>query len=257
MFGAGGSHDERRSDEHGRASVLNRIGVRRGVLAVLGAAVAGACRHASPPAPSPAAVPVVESGRVGDTAFAIRLVKLDQARGVARVDLPGPAHLVAIDVSPGGSLEVLSTTGAPLRQGGGAIGIASRAQRSAQATVTADCVARTIRPPTTRRVRRNVQRENGRPVDGGPDYVDVESGGVSRAEAEQRCRGVAGALPFARSRGFLVLFASPVPLPADYVSDRLTRLRVQADDVRGSIEAIGEGLFAGRDEHWSGYYVHW
>jgi hypothetical protein len=188
--------------------------------------------------------------------------------------LDRPAYVVLLSVDPGRSIAPISTTALPVLAGvhtepvaipdvAASLHMVTVAGRQVPAS-TRDafeaCVQRTTKPPSTRRVRRQVRTDSaGRPVDGGPLYEDVDVPGVDVEQAERICadRTLSRAPTQPRPAGYLVLLASSAPLTWLEIDERLRKFSVTAEDARGTIQAVAEGLYAGRDAQWTGAYLHW
>jgi hypothetical protein len=146
---------------------------RAGPLALV--AALAACHHARPPAGAP-----VVSEPIGESARMLaRIVRLDPAKARATFELSTPAYLTALSVHPGRGITLIWTTVDPWVAGTHTAPVptatAPDATQTAQAAYAACMQQQSMRAPATRRVRRNVQRdEKSRPVDGGPDYVEIE-----------------------------------------------------------------------------------
>jgi hypothetical protein len=56
---------------------------------------------------------------------------------------------------------------------------------------------------------------------------------------------------------YLVVLSSSTGYSGTELAERVAALSVTGSDVATTIEAIGAGLFVGRDGRWSGYYVSW
>lgn len=231
-------------------------------VAPLALVALGACHHARAVAPAPlVSEPIGESARM-----LARIVRIDAAKAQATFELSTPAYVTALSVRPGSGVALIWTTPQPWVAGSHTTpvptGPAPLPPQTATQAYNACMQQQSMRAPATRRVRRTVQRdEKGRPVDGGPDYVEVEIDG--RAEATRVC-GRQMATPTSGARtgrtptdGYLLLLASTSPLSPAAVRERLRSLTVRADDLRGAMTAIGDGIYVDRAVVWSGAYVHW
>jgi hypothetical protein len=243
-----------------------------GPSATLLVAIALAACHHAPAAGGGAAS---RAGTVGAaTASAVHILKLDGARARVTFRLDRPDYVVLLSVDPGRSIAPISTTALPVLAGvhtepvaipdvAASLHMVTVAGRQVPAS-TRDafeaCVQRTTKPPSTRRVRRQVRTDSaGRPVDGGPLYEDVDVPGVDVEQAERICadRTLSRAPTQPRPAGYLVLLASSAPLTWLEIDERLRKFSVTAEDARGTIQAVAEGLYAGRDAQWAGAYLHW
>jgi len=212
---------------------------------------------------------------LGDaSASGVRIVKLDAARARLTYGLERPAYVVLLSVDPGQSILPIATSAQPVLAGVQTtsvaipdaqqplrmITVAGRQIPASTREVFEACVQRTTKPPSTRRVRRQVRTDStGRPVDGGPLYEDVDVPGVDVEKAERICadRTAARAPTHPRPAGYLVLLASNVPLTWLEIDERLRKFSVTAEDARGTIQAVAEGLYTGHQAQWAGAYVHW
>jgi hypothetical protein len=238
---------------------------------VLAACALVACHHAASRGSGPAST----SGTLGETGlFGPRIVKVDGARARLTYRLGRPAYVVLLSVDPGRSIAPIATTALPVLAGVQnasvtipefdqtmhTVSVAGRRIPASERVAFDGCVQRTTRPTATRRVRRAVRTDSaGRPVDGGPLYEDVDVPGVDVEQAERLCadRLAARAPTHPRPAGYLVLLASTAPLTWEELDARLQKFIVTADDARGTIQAVAEGLYAGHQTQWAGAYVHW
>lgn len=233
-------------------------------------------------------------GVVGDTAaFGPRILRVDRALQRATYSLAAPAYVLILSVAPGHSIDPVwadpnsapsmvraETRTARLLVPGaasplGATNGASNEQLPAAVQADIDrCVRQEIdaaerraaaaersrRPPTQAPARDSA----GRPIQQ-PPQPDRNPAPVLDAGFERRAEAACGrrygnrpgaTAPDTRER-YLVLLASNAPIGAVELAARLDGLTVNAENVRGTIEAVAEGLYFDRRAIWSGYYVRW
>jgi hypothetical protein len=118
--------------------------------------------------------------------------------------------------------------------------------------------------PAPRRARPPVRRDStGRiiqsSIDAQAEY-DRQGDGPG-ATAINACRTRANMIRNTRAKAvrkgehYLVVLSSPTAFAATELAERIAGLSVTGSDVATTIEAIGAGLFVGRADRWSGYYV--
>jgi len=247
-------------------------------------ALLAACAHA-PPTPAPTA----DLGRaIGDsTAFGARVIRADPARGTIEYRLTAPAHVVAVVVEPGQSIEPvvadarLAQEPSPLTLAGTytmPVLVGRRAAPPAIRGVAANdvpvdarveyqrCVDRVTQAMTPRRppARQTTRDTTGKTPAGRTD-VPLNDAPVDERRAESQCaplldrkNPVAASAPAADGRErYVLLLASDTPLSAIDLVERINALTVKAEDVPSTMVAIAEGVFADRAGRWSGHFVRY
>ena len=255
--------------------------MRRIALGVAALALLGACRHAAPATAAASSNAAPDEGAVGDSArFGARIVRLAPQRAEARFRIGRPAYVVLVTVRPGVGVEAIApdpldprpavrrhagTFDAPITPAG-SVSASARVAVGAENVPAyareayAACVPRTVRPASTRRVRRAVARDaSGRPVDGGPSEEEVAVRGVTEEDAAAICaRQVRTmAAPNMPRDGYLLLLVSDAPMSGVELAERLATLKVPADGPRRLMREVAETIYAGANAPWSGYYRRW
>ena len=222
----------------------------------------GACHHSSAkPNPSPGAGFVV-----GDTsAFAPRLLDIDQKHRRVTFEVNAPAHVLLVSVIPGESaVPVGALPDRTLAEAGEHTVPVIAGQTVLAPNLTwgsldqqdyEHCVSRGQRSLPKKRVVRT--DSTGQTVEVSDEPYDPRE----EVDVERRCE--AGVNNRARTQAaapanrFLVLLASNMPMMLADVIKRFEEMRNIPNDVPSTVSAVASALYGDRKGIWSAYYVRW
>lgn len=248
--------------------------VRRVVLAVV---LLVGCRQ--PPATTVGSAPIAVHTFGDTTQYASRIVRFDARTEELIANVKSPSYVIVLAVIPGKSIEqivpdpdqlsVQVSTGKHtlnLRQQAFAAEPADAAMNSAELAEINRCVS--VATAAARRqaqARRPVKRDSlGRIIE---DRSAPPDDNIDDSRIEARCREQVRRQSINRPKPqmpirepaerYLVVLTSAFPMTGPLIRERLESLVTSAPDVATTIEAIAQGLFAGKDPTWSGAYISW
>jgi hypothetical protein len=225
----------------------------------------GACHHGSAkPSPSPGAGYVV-----GDTtAFAPRLLNVDQTNRRVTFEVNAPAHVLLVSVIPGESAvpvgafasdRTLAEAGTHTVSvvAGQNVPTPNSTWGSLDQQDYEQCVSRGQRSVPKRQVVRTdstgkVIERSDEPYDP-RDEVEVERRCETGVNSRARARTQSAAAP----NRYLVLMASNMPMMLADVIQRFEGMRNIPNDVPSVVSEVAAALYGDRKGIWSAYYVRW
>lgn len=225
--------------------------------------------------------PALPTHTFGDTTeYVSHILQFDVQKEQVVVDFKSRSYVVVLAVIPGKSIEQISPVPGrrsgrfssgkrtlDLRQPQNGADPIGQEMNSAElgevnrCVVAATAAARRQAQAKARPVRRDslgrIIEDRSPPPETAIDDTRFES--ACRAQVRSRSKNrPQPKMPIREpAERYLVVLTSPYPMEGPMISDRLETLITMAPDVATTIEAIAQGLFAGKDATWSGTFISW